>query len=180
MRNKRIDWYISQAGDGSQFEDWFACAPTTLLMALADFGLAIANEPTRQMLIELTETLPGTGFSGGIERMSIYTRLLGLHTVVHYSNDRHKSELELSDSTGAIAYGGMQLPTGGYTGHFIYLSGSNANNDFILGDPADPDTDCLTRQALRNFLNRSPNPGGFLIVRESKEGEREGQQITDL
>lgn len=160
----RQNWYISQQGDGRNGSQWFACGPTSLLMALADFGLATADEPTRQKLIDETGTRRAGQFPGNAELIGRYARQYGLNAEYNGSNDWRQVDAAINEGKGAIVNGSLRSRSGGTVGHFVYIAGKDEQGRYILGDPANPATSRWTAEELRAFMTRGSNPPGFAAV----------------
>jgi len=165
----RDKWYISQQGDGAS---WYACGPTSLTMALADFGIAPANEENRKRLISETGTNPSIGFPGTVSTMAAVARSHGLNAESSTSTNWQDVDAQLAQGHGVIINGALQ-GRAGLVPHFVYIAGKDHSGNYILGDPANPGTQSWTRSDLTGFMTRgagSVNPPGFAAVWSSDTG----------
>lgn len=155
----RENWYISQERDG-ETGPWFGCAPTSLLMAMADYGLAEPTEANRQKLIRETGTARPLGFPGKSDLMSVEAQKRGLNSESRDTTDWREVDAQVEKGRGVIVNGTMK--NGGK--HFVYISGKDAAGKYIVGDPAEPAKTTWTTEDLRGFMSRPPGPLGYAAV----------------
>lgn len=158
---ERNKWYISQAGDGA---NWYACGPTSLLMALSDNGVMDATEGNRQKLISATGTNPGVGFPGTSSTMADVARRNGLKAESKDTTDWKEVDAQLQQGRGVIVNGTMVGKSGGLIKHFVYISGKDASGNYILGDPAQPGKERWSQADLAGFMSRGGPPNGYAAV----------------
>jgi hypothetical protein len=165
----RSKFYISQNEDRNLNKDkiLFACGPTSLCMALADFDIAPATEEMRRKL--MNTAVPGTGgkttmgqqeFPGGPHEMALFAEQQGLHARDRSGiTDVNAVNAALDEGKGVIINGGVRLQKGGIVGHFVYIAGRDEKGLYIVGDPTYPDKHRWSRQELQDFMNISPVKG---------------------
>lgn len=164
---ERSSWYISQVGDDQLRSDgWFGCGPTSLLMALADWGTMEPTEANRRQLIEETGTLAAGQFPGDVQLISDWARKKGLQS--EFSRTRPDIEgMDRAITEGkTLVVNGSMLGRDGKTAypHFVYIAGKDANGNYILGDPAQSNVTTWTRDQLYAFVTRGSNPPGYATL----------------
>lgn len=157
---ERDRWYISQAGDGS---NWYACGPTSLTMALAAYGISPATESNRQKLIRETGTNPDIGFPGTSDKMAAEARRRGLNAESRATTDWREVDAQLSQGRSVIVNGTMAGRNGALIKHFVFIAGKDPAGNYIVGDPAKPNA-TWTSADLRGFLTRGGEPNGYAAV----------------
>lgn len=156
----RQSWYISQHNDGPP-ASWFACGPTSLLMALADYGLQTPDEGTRQRVIDETGTRRAGQYPGGVQLMADHARQYGLRSEHLYTRDARDVDAAIKEGKAVIVNGALVRNTG----HFVYISGKDEHGRYILGDPAYPQRTTWTHDELQKFMSTHTHPGFAAVWR---------------
>lgn len=149
--------------DRSQFflqqPNGWTCGPTSLTMALADFGLRPSNLSTMWDLAAQTGTSAGVGLPGNASLLANAARNNGMQA--QFSSSRNASDIraQLEQGRGVIVNGSI-----GSSGHFLYLSGIDEQGRYIVADPFRPGITRWTDADLNYFTHSGPNPPGFAAV----------------
>lgn len=168
----RSQWYISQENDSQLKGFWFACGATSLTMAMADFGVAPANESTRQRLINLkmnsdlgyVSTFDAGQFPGGANLMATFAEMNGLQAEGYEgSTDVNVIDRLLAEGKGVI----VNVPN-----HFVYIAGKDANG-YIVGDPSYPGVTHWSEADLQAKLDASPRKGFTSVWNGPLSGPRQ-------
>jgi hypothetical protein len=161
---ERSDWYISQEGDDQLRSDgWFGCGPTSLLMGLSDWGVMEPSEENRQQLLQETGTLDAGQFPGDVALISEWAQKKGLQSEFSQTSpDIEGMDRALAEGKTLVVNGSM-LGRDGQSAypHFVYISGTDENGNYILGDPAQPTVATWTKDDLYAFVTRGSNPPGY-------------------
>lgn len=177
------DFFISQANDpalkldrasGGDLNILFACGPTSLMMAIADWKGFTPTEEQRFALIRETETDVHQQFVGDNNKMGQYAAAHGLE----YDTGAGWQELmsDLSEGRSAIVNGNWP---GWNTGHFIYVAGLTDDGRFIVGDPALESAQIWNEQQLRGFMDRQGGWGAaYLAVWDEGQKRQASSEVT--
>ena len=137
----------------------WTCAPTSLTMALADFGLRPASLDTMWDLAAQTGTAAGVGLPGNASLLANAARSNGLQA--EYSGSRSADDIraQLEQGRGVIVNGSI-----GTVGHFLYLTGIDPQGLYIVADPFRPGITRWNDAQLNDFTHSGVNPPGFAAV----------------
>lgn len=137
----------------------WTCAPTSLTMALADFGLRPANLDTMWDLAAQTGTSAGVGLPGNASLLANAARNNGLQAQFSSSSSAADIRAQLEQGRGVIVNGSI-----GTSGHFLYLSGLDEQGRYIVADPFRPGITRWSDAELNDFTHSGVNPPGFAAV----------------
>lgn len=167
----RSDFFISQAKDAPDPENWFACGATSFLNALADWGLMKPTEANRQKLID--EEIPGTGqstreagqFPGLARQFCKWARNHGLNAEDHtYDTNIDHLDKAIAEGKGVI----LNAPN-----HYLYIIGKDDKGRYVVADPGQPNTEYYTRREINEKLTGGRHQGFLAVWRGELNGPRE-------
>jgi predicted double-glycine peptidase len=169
--SNRNSWYINQMRDKEIGSQLFGCGPTSVLMALDDFGVMDATEANRRKLIN--QRIPSAGnqstasgeiFPGGPAAIAELARMNGLQAEDR-SGVTNVAEVDkvLDQGKGAVING---------PNHFVYIAGKDAQGRYVVGDPA-TGADRWDRATLSDFLVKSPVKGFAAVWNGTPQGRRQ-------
>lgn len=163
------NWYINQFADNRLGRGLFACAPTSLLMAMSYLGVADANENLRQDLIRETGTTPVSGLPGDASILARVARNRGLNA--EYNPSRSVNQIDAALESGKVVVANGKTTSG--VKHFVFVAGKNEQGNYIIGDPSASSSrpTVWTRQELQSFMNRISAPTGFAAIWTNEQGQ---------
>jgi hypothetical protein len=138
----------------------WTCGPTSLAMALAATGVRPANGDTIWELVDALGARSGVGTPGGVSLVADVARRFGVNAEANGSTDPADVRAALERGHGVIVNGHL----GRSSGHFLYLSGLDANGDYIVCDPWRPGIQRWNDGDLWDFTHGGPNPPGFAEI----------------
>jgi hypothetical protein len=154
----------------------YSCAPTSLTEALFDFnasgggtglhfdGATFADPNARKAMrlaVERAEEEPQKDF-GSIDEEAMYARKFGLSTKLHFDPD---SGVSITPANVNQAMGELDAALAAGHGvivnvphHFVYCAGKTADGQYIMGDPADPNTALWNSWRMTNEMDHQYDP----------------------
>ena len=150
----RSDYYLAQPGQ-------WQCGPTSLTMAMKDWGLRPANYNTMNEMVNLTGANSNVGVPGNASLIASAARAVGAQASYNSSNNVNDVRAALQRGHTVVLNGSLNSG-----GHFIYVSGLDKNGNFIIGDPARPGITTMTHSELQYFAthNAGQHPPGFAEI----------------
>ena len=150
----RSEIYFQQPGS-------WQCGPSSLTMALADWGVDTADMATMEEMVRLTGANPNDGVPGNASLIAEAAKQKGLQATYNPSSDVNDVRAALAEGHTVVLNG--SLNTGG---HFIYVSGVDSKGNFIINDPARPAITTMTQAELQSFAthNAGQHPPGFAEI----------------
>jgi hypothetical protein len=132
------------------------CAPTSLTMAEASWGVAPSNAHTLARLTRELGDSPDYGLPGNASLIADQARRDGLQAVYNASPEASAVRAALRQGRTVVLNGSL-----GVGGHFIYIAGLRRDGSFIVDDPFRPDVTRFNDAELNQFTHDGPNPPGF-------------------
>lgn len=137
----------------------WTCAPTSLTMALAHFGVRAGNYDTMWDMVAQTGASADVGLPGNASLLANAARNNGLQAEFSPSRNVADVRAQLEAGRGVIVNG--NLTTGG---HFLYISGLDEQGRYVVADPYRPSITRWTDADLHHFTHNGSNPPGFAAL----------------
>jgi peptidoglycan hydrolase-like protein with peptidoglycan-binding domain len=134
----------------------WSCAPTSLTMAEAAWGVAKPTDATMFRLAKDMGDGPGTGLPGNASLIAAQARRNGLKATYNSSTQASAVRQALKEGRTCVVNGSL-----GVGGHFIYIGGLDSHGRFIVFDPDRPDVHTWSDADLNAFTHVGTNPPGF-------------------
>ncbi|HEY9898791.1 MAG TPA: LysM peptidoglycan-binding domain-containing protein [Pantanalinema sp.] len=139
----------------------WSCAPTSLTMAMAAFGVRPANNATINEAIRLTGANADVGLPGNASLVASAARRVGLQAQFVSDSSAGSVRAALNRGHGVVLNGSIS----GQGGHFIYVAGIQSDGRFIICDPWRPNITSWSDAELNHFATGySVNPRGFAEI----------------
>ncbi|MBO9541113.1 LysM peptidoglycan-binding domain-containing protein [bacterium] len=139
----------------------WSCAPTSLTMAMAAFGVRPANQNTVQEAIRLTGANANVGLPGNASLVASAARKVGLQAQFVGDSSAGSVRAALNRGHGVVLNGSIS----GQGGHFVYIAGIQNDGRFIVCDPWRPNITSWSDAELNHFATGySVNPRGFAEI----------------
>jgi hypothetical protein len=83
------------------------------------------------------------------------------------ASDFEGMDKAIAEGKSLIVNGSIAGQDGSLTPHFVYIAGKDSAGNYILGDPAQPETSTWSPEQLREFITRGADAGnssGYAVV----------------
>lgn len=152
MNANRDEIYLQQPNGWS-------CGPTSLTMALAAAGVRPSNLDTMWEVANALGARAGVGTPGGVSLIADVARRFGVNAEANSSRDPADVRAALERGHGVVVNGDISG-----AGHFIYISGLDAQGQYIVCDPWRPGITRWNDGDLHYFTHIGSNPPGFAEI----------------
>jgi hypothetical protein len=161
---------LSPAGaDGSYTNGAMNCGPAAMAMLARDLGYGAGM--TDAQLINHLGGIGGTNSTEGtnVNGIVAMANAMGKNAQIHQGTDVSWMADQLRQGKQVVALGDFHaMPPhqdeGRTSGHFVTVTGMDANGNFLVRDPADPNVRAVSPEQMAHFLGSHPAGGHQVAI----------------
>ncbi|QRN98793.1 C39 family peptidase [Archangium violaceum] len=165
--------YINQlspsGADGSYTNGAMNCGPTAMAMIARDMGFGAGM--TDAQLINHLGQIGGTNSSEGtnVNGIVAMANAMGKNAQINQGTDTSWMVDQLRQGKQVVALGDFHaMPPhqdeSRTSGHFVTVTGMDANGNFLVRDPADPNVRAVSPEQMAHFLGSHPAGGHQVAI----------------